>query len=642
MFANSFLIIALVAQWTPAEQMKVARVDAPAVSKDGKWAAWTETRMVLEAEKSEQRTHVFVAKTDGSRRFQLTRGDKSANSPQFSPDGKQIYFASDRDGKRQIYRIALAGGEAVKVTSLPDGFSSYEVSPAGKPIALTAVPSDPDRERRVKEKRDFRVVDESFRNALLWTVPADGTGSPRRLTNGAEHVSQFDWSPDSRKIAFVTTPTPEADDSRHSNITEVDVESGKTSVIENAPASANAPRYSPDGRYLVFSRTSEKGRLEPTRLALLDRRTSQTRELPPTENESPVVLNWTPDSKSLLVWESWRTRSAVYVVPVDGPVRVFGRVDRGVTQPPVLDDAHTVAVGVYQTPDAAPEVHVHRLSENKLVPLSAANASAPKHPLGETRVIQWKSKDGGDVEGLLTLPTGYERGKRYPLIVNIHGGPAGVFSEAFLASSSGGYPIASFAAKGYAVLRPNPRGSTAYGQKFRRAVLQDWGGRDFEDIMTGVDKVIADGIADADRMAVMGWSYGGYMTFWTVGQTQRFKAAAAGAGITNHVSMYGTEDIPSVYEDYFDGPPWEQEKIYREQSPLFHVGKVTTPLLILHGAQDPRVPPSQGMEFYRALERRGVKTQMVLYPRTAHGPSEPKFIQDIMERHLAWVEEHLK
>jgi dipeptidyl aminopeptidase/acylaminoacyl peptidase len=293
-----------------------------------------------------------------------------------------------------------------------------------------------------------------------------------------------------------------------------------------------------------------------------------------------------------------------------------------------------------QSPDEPVEAYVMPLTSPKPVRVSAANVDLPKQPLGETRVIKWKSKDGKDVEGLLTLPANYDKARKYPLILNIHGGPAGGFGETFI-GAAGLYPIASFAARGWAVLRPNPRGSTGYGIGYRSANVNDWGGGDFQDLMSGVDAVIAMGVADSNRLAVMGWSYGGYMTNWVITQTDRFKVAATGAGLSDMPSMWGTNDIPSVLDDYFSGPWYEQPERYVKLSPLYHVKNVTTPTLFLHGEADDRVPTSQGYEMYNALKRKGVETQMVVYPRQPHGPREPKFVLDIMQRHIDWVEKHL-
>ena len=275
------------------------------------------------------------------------------------------------------------------------------------------------------------------------------------------------------------------------------------------------------------------------------------------------------------------------------------------------------------------------------VQVSRANTDLPKLPLGETKVIRWKGKDGLEIEGLLTYPVSYQEGKKYPLILNIHGGPAGVFGETFI-GRFGVYPIATFAARGYAVLRPNPRGSSGYGKKFRFANAGDWGGMDYEDDMAGVDKVIEMGVADPARLAVMGWSYGGFMTSWVVGHTNRFKAAAVGAGVTDLLSFNGTADIPGFLPDYFGGEPWSRYEVFSKHSPISYAQNVTTPVLILHGESDARVPTTQGYEFYHALKRRGATVKMVVYPRTQHGPREPKFILDIAQRHLAWVDEYVR
>jgi dipeptidyl aminopeptidase/acylaminoacyl peptidase len=201
--------------------------------------------------------------------------------------------------------------------------------------------------------------------------------------------------------------------------------------------------------------------------------------------------------------------------------------------------------------------------------------------------------------------------------------------------------VAAFAQRGYVVLMPNPRGSSGYGRKFRFANYDDWGGGDYRDIMAGVDYLVAEGIADPERMAVMGWSYGGYMASWIIGQTDRFKAAAAGAAVTNLWSFTGTADIPGFLPDYFSGEPWDGFEPYRKHSPMSFVGNAKTPTLILHGEADERVPITQSYELYSALKRRGVATRMVAYPRQPHGPAEPKFVIDIAQRHLDWLEKYL-
>ena len=261
--------------------------------------------------------------------------------------------------------------------------------------------------------------------------------------------------------------------------------------------------------------------------------------------------------------------------------------------------------------------------------------------MGKTEVIRWKSKDGKEIEGLLTYPVNYKAGRKYPLILNIHGGPTGVFVQNFTAAS-GIYPIQAFAQQGYAVLRPNPRGSSGYGKDFRFANYNDWGFGDYEDDQAGVDNLIGMGIVHADSLVICGWSYGGYMTSFTVTKTDRFKAASVGAGVTNLMSFNGTADIPGFIPDYFGGEFWNRADVYAKHSAMFNIKNVKTPSQVIHGERDIRVPPSQGFEFYAAMKRLGVPTEMITYPRTPHGPQEPKFIQDIGERMIAWFNRHVK
>jgi dipeptidyl aminopeptidase/acylaminoacyl peptidase len=294
-----------------------------------------------------------------------------------------------------------------------------------------------------------------------------------------------------------------------------------------------------------------------------------------------------------------------------------------------------------QRSDRSSEAYASQLGNFSPVQVSRVNSDLPDLPLGRTEVIRWKSVDGLEIEGLLTYPVGYERGKKYPLLLIIHGGPAGVFTQTFIGNRSP-YPIAIFAARGYAVLRPNVRGSSGYGKEFRYANYGDWGGKDYQDLMKGVDQVIQMGVADPERLGVMGWSYGGFMTSWVITQTKRFKAASVGAGVTNLMSFTGTADIPGFIPDYFGAEFWENLEPYRSHSAMFHVKGVSTPTFIQHGERDERVPISQGYELYNALKRQGVTVKMVVYPRTPHGIREPKLLLDAMRRNLEWFDQYVR
>jgi len=536
------------------------------------------------------------------------------------------------------------GGEAEQVTTFNGTLGTYALSPNGKWIAFAGRETDSEDEQAKKAKLDFKVIGENPKNQSLWLVPvepdSEGKRVAKRLASGTYHVGAFDWSPDSRRIAYETRPTPDADDSRKSDILEVEIESGRIRPIAATAASESQPHYSPDGRMLAFVRgTASSKRIEGSRIALAALADLKSRDLPASYDESPLLAGWLRDR--MLFTEGRGTRMVLYAMPVDGPPSVLFERTRGTFANAIGMNRSGSHIGFgMQAPDEPVEAYVAESASMKPVRVSAANTDLPKQPIGETRLIRWKAKDGKHIEGLLTLPVNYDKAKRYPLILNIHGGPSGVFGETFI-GAQGLYPIATFAAHGWAVLRANPRGSSAYGLNFRSANINDWGGGDYQDLMAGVDATIAMGVANPDKLAVMGWSYGGYMTNWVITQTTRFKAAAAGAGLSNLISMWGTNDIPTVLDDYFEGTWYEQPERYIRMSPLAHIDQVTTPTLILHGEADIRVPTTQGYEMYTAIKRKGVPAQMVVYPRTPHGPQEPKFVLDIMRRHVEWMGKYL-
>jgi dipeptidyl aminopeptidase/acylaminoacyl peptidase len=634
--------------WTPELSMQVQAVDDVTPSPDGKLVLWTQKRAVMDPEHSEFVTHIFLAHADGSGRTQLTRGEKSSTSPQFSPDGRFVYFISDRvAGKKNLFRISVAGGEAEILTEWKGALGVYKISPDGRRVAFTATEEDKDAERRKKEKNDYKVIDEDKHNQALYVKPVD-TETPvraRQLVDNKQHVAWFDWSPDGQRIVYEHHPTASQDDARHAAISEVETTGGAAIALAPGKGSASHPLYSPDGRYIAFTRgAGKRDEVEGTRIVLLTRSDGAVRELPSTFDEQPDVAGWTPDSKSILYQEFKGVRTVLYAMPIDGAPSEFWSPKHGTIGRAHLSEQGTHIGFAMQTTDDPIEAYVAPAAgghSGQAVRVSAANSGLPKPPLGKTELIRWKSKDGLEIEGLLTTPVGYQAGTRVPLILNVHGGPSAAFGESFL-GSSGPYPLAAWSAKGFAVLRANPRGSTAYGREFRRGAVEDWGGMAFQDLMAGVDHVIGMGVADPDKLAIMGWSYGGYMTAWAITQTTRFKAAAIGAGITNTVSMYGTQDIPSIFEDYFGGTPWEKPAIYAKNSPIEFITRVKTPTLIQHGEADPRVPVSQGYEYYRALKKLSVPVKMVVYPRMPHGPNEPKFTLQIMQEHLQWAEKYLR
>ncbi len=627
--------------WSVADSFRLRKIAEPTPSPDGQRVAWTETWAEMDGEKSEWRTQVVIAAADGSARRALTRSDKSAGALQFCSGGEFLYFLAERNGGKNLFRIPLDGGEAEQLTEWSGAIGSYAVSPDGKLVALAAAEKDEDFEKRKKAKDDWRVVNEKPRNHSLWLLTLDGKmpEKPKRLLAAGEHVSGLAWSPDSKVVAIERRPRPEADFARLSDIVAVTVATGEPSVIAASSATESDPHYSPDGRFLAYLE-HPGARVDGVRDRLRDLRTGETRLLAPTADQQPNIVDWSADSHALLFTEGSGTSLTLSRLPVDAPPAGVFTPERGTMSGVRLSANGRLAAFAHESPDQPAEAFALAMPGGTPVRVSAANRELELPAAPRVETIRWKSKDGMEVEGLLAYPMGVAAGTKAPLVLLIHGGPSGVWAQTY-AGNPGRYPIALFASRGYAVLMPNPRGSSAYGLRFRQKVVQDWGGRDFEDLMAGVDHAIAIGVADPERLAVMGWSYGGYMTAWTVTQTKRFKAAAMGAAITDHVSMYGTQDIPSVYEDYFGGPPWQYRDVYARSSPIQFVERVVTPMLILHGEDDHRVPVTQGYEFRRALERRGVPVRMVTYPRQGHTVTEPKLQKHVMEEHAAWAEKYL-
>lgn len=639
------------AGWTPEQMMKVKRVSDVQVSPDGKRVAFTVTEPVIETETSKLRRHIWLARADSTDSFQFTRGDKSCTSPRWSPDGNWIAFLSDRSGYENIWLIRAGGGEAEPLTFGKNPITGFKWSNDGKTIAFVA-PMDTSaaEEKKVKEKTDWRVMDSDYKLNRLWVVPvekdANGKRAPRLLTNENFHLGAgfrqgaINWSPDDRKIAFDHTPTPRIDDWTKLNISEVDVESGKIRTVTDTPV-AESPSYSPDGRWIAYMASNLPLHwAESRRVYVVPAARGKPRELAPTFDLQPFILGWTADSRALIVQEARGTTGALYLLPLEGPATTLYSPGEGSFSGAVLNRARNAIGLVAQTTSTAPEAFIVKMDEATPVQVSHVNSDLPKLPLGRTGLVKWKSVDGLEIEGLLTYPVGYQPGRCYPFLLEVHGGPTGVVEQSFIASP-GHYPIAAFAARGYAVLQPNPRGSSGYGKQFRWGNYNDWGGKDYEDLMAGVDHVIAMGIADPDRLGIMGWSYGGFMTSWVITQTKRFKAASIGAPITDLTSFNGPADIFGFVPDYFGGESWEVRERYLKHSPIYNVKGVSTPALIQQGGADHRVPLSQGQEFYNALVRQGVSTRMEIYPRAPHSPHEPKQVLHIMQSNLDWFDKYI-
>lgn len=617
-------------------------VGSPEISPDGSMIAYTIRETRMEGDESSFLTHIWVASADGSMNRQFTRGEESATNPQFSPDGGYLSFVSSRDDGRQVYKMHLDGGEAQKVTSAENGVSSYRWSPDGDKIAYTMTdPQTEEEKTREKEKRDVIKVDRDFKFSRIYVQPVDGD-SAKAIYGDDLHTSSFDWSPDGTTLVFAHQPTPKIDDRYKTDISLVPADSGAVRSLVEWEGTDSSPRFTPGGNSVVF--TSHGGELEAVGLQdlyLVEISSGEIQALPHTFNRSAGIVGFDANGR-LLIQESRKTVSALYRMPLTGgEPRLLTKEDgiyRGFS---VNGDGNRV-VFTYETPNRTPEIYYSDLNRVSKQQISALHDDTEFPEMGRTDVLTWTSKDGTEVEGLLTYPVGYEEGERVPMILMVHGGPAGVYSQSWTGSGSI-YAIQFFAENGYALLRPNPRGSTGYGKEFRYANVEDWGYGDYEDLMSGVDHVIEMGVADPDRLVEMGWSYGGYMTSWIVTQTDRFKAVSMGAGLSNLVSMVGTTDIPGYLLAHMGGPYWNGNiNTYERHSAVYHMDGVVTPTQIIHGDNDLRVPLGQGQEFYWALQEKGVDSEMILLPRTGHGPREPKLIAEVSNHILEWFDRYIE
>lgn len=634
-------------EWSPELQVKLKSVGAARVSPDGKRVVYTVTDAVTTADKSEFVTQIWLGNIATRENIQLTFGEKSSTNPRWSPDGNWIAFTSNRkDNKNNIYVLNINGGEAEALTDVKTSVADFLWAPDGRSIAFRMNDAkSEDEEKNDKGRNDFRWVDENIKLSRLYVLPiqknANGKREPRKLTDANYNVTEYDWSNDGSRIVFSHTKTPGANDWPTADVSIVEVANGKVTVLSNTPAAEMTPVYSPDGKSIAVLVSDNPPRwAQSGDIRIFPAGGGDPKVIAASYDGQPGIAGWSADGKRLYFSEAKGTGTQLYIVDV-----AANRIDEIKTTAAVygamnLNQNGTMIGLVRQTSDTPSDVFVASVSDFNPVQISRVNADVKLPAIGKTEVIRWKSKDGKEIEGLLTYPVGYQAGQRVPLILNIHGGPAGVFQQSFL-GGRGAYPLATFAARGFAILRPNPRGSSGYGADFRRANVKDWGMGDYQDLMTGVDHVIQMGVADPDRLGVMGWSYGGFMTSWVVTQTKRFKVASAGAPVTNLMSFNGTADIPSFVPDYFGGQSWDVIDVYQKHSPMFNVKGVSTPTMIQHGEADVRVPISQGYEFYNALKTQGVPTRMLVLPRQPHGPNEPKMQIIVMKSNLEWFEKYL-
>ena len=631
------------------------------ISPDGQRVAYVVSQPSVERNAHE--AVLYVVPAAGGTPVRMNYGTRIFNQPRpaphlrWSPDASSLAFIALVNDLPQVVRLGAGGGEAQTVTTAKEGTASFEWSPDGKAVAYVAPdPVSDDEQRRKKDKTYVTEVDRNERPPRIWIQDVAG-GDARAVTPAAQYVLGLSWSPDGGTLAYAASEVGGFNAQYHSKVYTVPAAGGAPRAIVDRPGMNRSPAYSPDGRWIAFVSTGGTSEMMSVwGLHVVPAAGGAPRDLSQETRAWVGELLWSADSRSVLFVPNEGTSlrgAGMFEQPILRTGIDSGKSER-VTEGPTVNYSPSLSRDgkrlAYRSVEALTmgDVYVQDLAPaGKARKLTDTNPELADLTLGPLKPIHWRSFDGMEIWGLLLTPPGYDGSKKIPLLVYCHGGPIGGFTYGLFPQFMHTVPqvdiygTQAMASADMAVLFPMPRGGSGYGVEGFRMIKNSWGEGDYKDIMAGVDHVIGLGIADPDRLGVMGGSYGGFMTNWIVTQTGRFKAAATMCSLSDLADLYFLSDAGDFTVEYF-GDPWKDAASYAAHSPITFAGNVTTPLLIQHGENDRRVPLMQAQKFYKALKGLGRTVEFEIFPRGGHVLSEPAQQREIMRRNLAWFVRWLK